>query len=126
MLFVYDDEAQAIERSEHGRSRPDHNIDFATPDAMPLVVTFAVGQRAVLDRDAVAEGAAEHRRHRRCQRDLRHHQEHPASCRADAIREPQIYLRFAAAGDPVQKRDAEVTPVGERGELLEREALLVG
>ena len=79
MLLVDDDDADARQRREHRRSRADDDVHVAAADAVPLIVALAVRERAVLNRDAIAERAAEERGHRRRQRDLRDHQQHLTS-----------------------------------------------
>ena len=113
-----------VERREHRRPRADDEVHVAAADAVPLIVTLAVGERAVLNRHAIAERAAEQRRHRRRQRDLRHQQQHLPAGAPDRLRQAQIDLRLAAAGDAVQQRDPELARVGERAQLLERARLL--
>ena len=95
------------ERREDRRARADDDVHFAAPDAVPLVVAFAVGEPAVLDRHARAEARAEHRRDRGRQRDLRHQHQHAAARRAHRLGQAQIDLGLAAAGDAMQQRDAE-------------------
>ena len=71
MLLVDDDEAEAVERGEHRGARADHQIHVAAPDTMPLIVAFAVRERAVLNGDAITERTAKDRGDRRRQRDFR-------------------------------------------------------
>jgi hypothetical protein len=59
VLFVHDDQADALERREHGGPRPDDDIDLTAADALPLIVSLAIGQAAVLDGDAPAERGPE-------------------------------------------------------------------
>ena len=59
VLLVDDDQPERPQRREDRRARADDDVDVAAADALPLVVTLAVGQPAVLDRDAVAERRAE-------------------------------------------------------------------
>ena len=109
MLLVHDDEAEPLERREHGGARADHDVHVAAADALPLIVPLAVRERAVLDGDARAERAAEQRGHRRRQRDLGHHASAPAVPeRHDPLGQAQIDLGLAAAGDAVQQRHAEL------------------
>ena len=58
VLLVDDDQADALERREHGRARAHDDVDVAAADALPLVVALAVGEAAVLDGDAIAERVA--------------------------------------------------------------------
>ena len=109
-----------VERREHGRPRADDDVDVAAPDAVPLIVALAVGQPAVLDRDAARRTRREQRGHRRRERDLGDHEQRLAAGAAHAIRQPQVDLGLAAAGHAVQQRHAELARVGERCELLER------
>ena len=43
---------------------PDHDVDLAAADALPLIVPLAVRERAVLNGHAVAERRAKQRRPR--------------------------------------------------------------
>ena len=126
MLFVDNHQAEAIERREDCRSRPDDDVDLSPADAVPLIVTLAVRKRAVLNRDAAAEGAAEKSRDGRCQRDLRHQQQHLAPCATHAIGQPQINLRLAASRHAVKEGDLKFSRVGERKQLFDGTALLLG
>ena len=94
---------------------------------MPLVVALAVGQAAVLNRDAGAERARKSAGDRRRQRDLRHQHQHAA---------PGAHARDRrAAGKPRSCRCRSRRAAARRGnrrvsasavELLERGRLLVG
>jgi len=59
VLFVDDNQADALERGEHRRARADHDVDVGAADALPLIVALAVREAAVLDRHAVAERLTE-------------------------------------------------------------------
>ena len=65
VFFVDDDEPESGQRREHRRPRPDDEIHITTTDPVPLIVTLAVGERAVLNCEAAAKSAAEERRDRR-------------------------------------------------------------
>jgi hypothetical protein len=54
----------------------DDEIHIAAANPVPLIVALAVGERAVLDGNAVTEGAAEEGRHRWRQRDFRNQQQY--------------------------------------------------
>ena len=126
MLLVDDDQADLLERREHGRARADDDVDVAAADPLPLVVALAVGEAAVLDGDALAERLAEQGGGGRGQGDLRHeHQRAPSGC-ADRGREPDVDLGLAAAGHAVQQRDAELAGRGQGEEAVEGGGLLAG
>ena len=126
VLFVDDDETKAVERCKDRRAGTHHDVHVSASDAMPLIVTLAVGQRAVLNRHAFAECGTEQRRDRRSERDLRDHEQHLPAPPTDVLRQPQIDLGLAAASDAVQERGAEFARVGERDQSIEGRALLVG
>ena len=65
VLLVDDNQADLFERREDGRPRADDDVDVAAADALPLIVTLAVGEAAVLDGDALAERLAEKQPRRR-------------------------------------------------------------
>jgi hypothetical protein len=126
VLFVDDDESNPLQGREHRGSRADHDVHVAAADAVPLIVALAVGEAAVLDSDAVAEGVAEERGDRRRQRDFRHEHQHAAAGVASRRREAEVDFGFAAAGDAVQKGDVERARVGEGAEAVEGGLLLAG
>ena len=98
MLFVDDDQSQRAERGEHGRSGSHDHVHFAPTHPMPLIVTLAIGEAAMLNRDPVAERVSEGRRHRRRESDFRdQHECGPAGLVHDS-REPHVDLRLAAPG----------------------------
>ena len=113
----------ARKRGEHRRSRADDDVDVAAPDAVPLIVPFAVGQAAVLDGDPLAKRLAELQRDSRRQRNLGHEQQDPASSTTDVGCEPQVELGLAAAGDAVQERGLKVAAVDERPQARQRRVL---
>src|SRR6185503_12080957 len=94
-------------------------VHIATPDAVPLIVALAVGERAVLNGDAVAKCAAKERRHRRSQRNLRDHQQHLPATLLNGSCQAQIDLGLAAAGDAMQKSRAKLASIRQCGQLLE-------
>ena len=91
MLFVDDDEPKVFEGREDGGASADDEIHVAGPDAVPLIVTLAVGQPAVLDRHAIAERGPELRGHLRRQRDLGDEHQHAASERRWCARASRRY-----------------------------------
>ena len=123
MLFVHDDQPRRSQRREHGRPRADDDVDVAAPDALPLIVTLAVGEPAVLDRDAVAERPPECHRDSRRQRDLRDEQQHAAPHRPNALRQPQIDLGLAAARHAVQHNRLKRSRLRQRRRARERRGL---
>ena len=66
------------DRRKDGRARPDDNVDFSTADTMPLIVTLAVGQAAMLNGDTIAERRTEYGRDGGRQRYLGHEHQHAA------------------------------------------------
>ena len=107
MLLVDDDQADPFERREHRRARADDDIDVAAADALPLIVTLAIREPAMLDRHALAERLPEHRGDHRRQRDLRHEHEHAAARLAHGRRQPQVKLGLPAPCHAVEQRRAE-------------------
>ena len=61
VLFVHDDETEAGERGKHRGAGTDHDVNVSASDAVPLIVTLAVGEGAVLNRHPLAERPAEER-----------------------------------------------------------------
>jgi hypothetical protein len=119
MLLVDDDDAKSRERREHSRSRAHDNVYVAAPDAMPLVMALAIGQPAVLNRDALAERGSKESRNGRRKRNLGNHEQRLAPSASRAFRQPEIDLGLATAGHAMQERHAKVAGVGQRAELLE-------
>ena len=124
MLFVNDHEPQPAHGREYGRAGPDDDVHVAATDALPLVVALAVGQPAVLDGDALAEGRAEQGCDRRRQRDFGHEQEHTAAALAHVFREAEVQLGLAAARDAVQQDCLKRLGRGKRAQLVIRGRLL--
>ncbi len=124
MLLVHDDQAETAEWSEDGRPRADDDAALSPADALPLIVAFSVRQRAVLDRNAVAERLSEERRNSRSQGYLGDEHQHRAARSADGVSEAEVHLRLAAARDPMEQRDAERAAVGQRAQSSETPRLL--
>ena len=93
---------------------------------MPLIVPLAVGQSAVLDRDAGAESLPERGRDRRRQRNLGDEHDHAAAAAAHDLREPEVDLGLAAAGHAAQERDLKAPLSRQRRERLDGGILLKG
>ena len=123
VLLVDDDQTDCAQRREDSRSRADDDVDVAAPDAVPLIVTLAVGEAAVLDGDALAERLPERHRDRRRQRDLGHEQEDAAALPAHVGGKPQVQLCLSAPGDAVQERGLELAAIGERSQSHEGRVL---
>jgi hypothetical protein len=104
----------------------DDDVDLAPANPLPLIVALAVGEAAVLNGDACAEGLPEERGDHRRQRNFGHQHQHAAAAATDLRREPQIELGLSAAGDAVQQRDAERPRVRERAQALARGRLFDG
>jgi hypothetical protein len=126
VLLVNDDQSHLLERREHRRAGADDDIDVAAADALPLVVALAVGETAVLDRDALAERLAEEGGGGRGQGDFGDEHQRPSTGGAHGGRQADVDLRLAAAGDAVQQRDAELAGRGQREKAVERGGLLSG
>ena len=124
MLLVHDQEAKTGEWSEHRRTRADNQIHRSLPDPVPLIVTFTVGETAMLDRHTIAEHRADLPDHLWRQCDLGDQYQH-APPRLDRVRrQPQIQLGLSAAGDSMQQCGVELTLVEQNVEIDERRVLL--
>ena len=126
VLFIDDNESQIVQRGEHRRPRAYDHVDLAAPDAMPLIVSRAGRQPAVLYRHAVSERSPEGIRHRRCQRDFRHQHQHPAPRLRNPPGKAQVHLGLAAPRDTVQQSDVKHAFFRQRGQLVEGRPLLGG
>ena len=125
MFFVDDDQAHRGQRGKHRGPGADDHIDLPSPDPIPLVVSGAVGQAAVLHRDACTEDLSEAGRDRRGQRDLRHKNQRLTLRRQRRPRQLSVDLRLAAAGDTVQQSHGESPGPGRLHQRIDRR-LLVG
>jgi len=105
VLLVDDDQADVVQRREHGRTGADDDVDVTAPDALPLVVALTVGEATVLDRDAFAERVAEEEGRDRGQGDFGNEHQHATVRCARGGREADVDLRLAAAGDAVKEGD---------------------
>ena len=126
MLFVDDDEPEVFDGREDGGARADDEIHVASSDAVPLIVTLAVGHAAVLNRHAIAERGPELRGRLRRQRDLGDEHQDAASEGDGVARQPHVQLRLAAAGHAVQQRRVKALLVGQRDQRRERGLLIRG
>ena len=102
------------------------NNTAITQDMPTSANSAAVVVKVTLDGNPVAECTADERRHRRRQRDFRHHQEHLPSGAADAVGQAEVNFGLAASGDPVQQRHPELRGIREREQLTGGALLLVG
>ena len=126
MFLVHNHQPDPLEWCEDRRPCAHHDVDVAAPDALPLVVPFAVGKAAVLNRHTVAERLTEERRDGRGERNFWHQHQHRPSAASDAGREPNVEFRLSASGDAVHKRHTELARLGKRREPLEPAQLLGG
>ena len=112
MLLVEDDEAGPRQRREQRRTRSHHDVGGAVEHPAPLVVALPCRQRAVQNRDALAEARHEAPERLRRERDLRHEHDHAETLRQRLGRDTQIDLGLSACGDAVKQ---EVLVASERG-----------
>ncbi len=126
MLLVHHDEAERLDRREHGRPRPDDHADRPAADLLPLVVALAVRQAAVLDRDALAEALPERAGQRRREANLGHQDQRGPARLADIARQPEVDLGLAAAGHAMKQRGSEPPLRGNATQCLVRRRLLGG
>src|SRR5204863_6681730 len=126
VLFVDDNHADAFERCEHGRPRADHDVDFSAADALPLVVAFAGGKAAVLNRHTIAELLTKNGGECRRQRNFGYEDQGLATLMADRRGETEIDFGFTAAGHAVKEGDVKTASVCERVEPCEGGCLLGG
>ena len=101
MFLVDHDQPDRWQWREDRRAGADHHVDLAGADAVPLVVTGAVRQAAVLHGDPGPEGGAEAGGDGGRQADLGHQDERLASVRHGDRSQPTIDLRLPAPGHPV-------------------------
>ena len=107
MFFVDDDQAEGLDRREDRRASANHDIHFSTSDAVPLVVTLAVRQAAVLNGHPLSERGSEDRRDRRSERNFRHEHQDAAAGSLDQRGEAQIQLGLSAPGDAMKQHRPE-------------------
>src|SRR5258708_5248349 len=106
LLLVDDDEAALLEGGEEGGRRPDDAVGRAVEPPPPLVVPLARGQRAVQERDPLAEAGHEAGDDLGGERDLRYEDDRALPARERLGRQPEVDLGLAAAGDPMQQEAA--------------------
>ena len=124
VLLVDHDQTELRDRREDRRPRPHHDVHLAAANALPLIVTFAVRQPAMLDRDAIAKGFPKRGGDCWRQGNFRHEHNRAATGRALKGRQPQVKFRFSAAGDAVKQGGAKRAGAGEPGKALERRLLI--
>ncbi len=126
MLLVDDDQADRAQGRKHRRPRADDHVDVAAPNAMPLIVTLAVGEAAVLNGHPLAERLAELEGDGRRQRNLGHQQQNPTAAAPYFCCEPQVELGLAAARDAVQERGLKPAALDEPAQGCQRGLLFGG
>ncbi len=106
------------------RARPDDDADLTPRRGLPGIVAFALRERRVQHRDAVAEDRFKAPRRLRRERDFRNEHDRASAGFDDVGDRFQIDERLAAAGDTVEQQLIE----GRRRQLLanlrERRALI--
>ena len=95
VFLVDDDEAEALDRRENCGARADDDVDVAATDALPLVVTLAIREAAMLNCHALAERAPEAAGNRRRERDFGNEHEHAASMATDLHPKAGDTVRFS-------------------------------
>ena len=120
VLLVDDHEAEARQRREDGRARPDHQPRAAVADPPPLVPAFARPEPAVQDGQRVAEAGAHAVHELMRERDLRHEQQHVAPGREGVLGGGEEDLGFPASRDAVQEEGRRVPGRDRRGDGVER------
>ena len=104
VLLVDDDQAEIVDRREHGRARSDADARLAAAQPHPLVVALAQAERGVQDRHHVAEPRLKAPQHLRGQRDLRHEHDRRAAGGERRLHRSQVDLGLARSGDPLQQK----------------------
>ena len=103
VLLVDDDQAEVLDRREHGRARTDADPRLARAQAPPLVVALGRAQPRVQHRDGVAEALDEAPHDLRGQRDLRDEHDRAAPLLERDRGGAQVDLGLAGAGHAVQQ-----------------------
>ena len=120
VFLVHHNQAKPLDRREHGRTRPDDDIDLASADALPLIMALAVRQSAVLNRDPRPEPPAKRQRNLRRQRNFRNQHQRRTAGATDVVGETNVQLGLAAPGHPVQQRHAKRCGSRQHGQLVRR------
>ena len=123
MLLVEDDQAEVVDGREDGAARADGDPGLVRPEAAPLVVALALGQRGVQQRDRVPEARLEARDRLRRERDLGHEHDHALPAGQARLRRAEVHLGLARAGDAVQQVGAARVDGRERVDLGLREVV---
>ena len=120
MLLVEHDQAERLDRREHGRARPHADARLAAAQAPPLLVALAGRQARVHDGDRVSEALEEAGDDLRRERDLGHHHDRPAPLLQDGSGRTQVDLGLARAGHAVQQAMCRATLRKRRQQRLQR------
>ena len=103
MLLVDDDQAEILDRREHGRARAHAHPRLPRAQAPPLLVALAGAKPRVKDRDRVPKALGEASHDLRGQRDLRDEHDRPAPLRERDRCRAQVDLGLARSRDAVQQ-----------------------
>ncbi len=103
MLLVDDDQAEVLDRREHGRARAHAYPRLALAQPAPLGVALARAKPRVQHRDGVAEAFDEAPDDLRSQSDLRHQHDRAAALLERGGGGAQVDLGLAGPGDAVQQ-----------------------
>ena len=120
VLFVDDDQSQAGDRGEDGRTRADAHARLSVSQAMPLVAALPGRQPGVQHGDAIAESRLKAGHGLWRHPDLGHQDDHPAAPRERLLGGGEVDLGLPRAGDAVKQElgalrvEAGDDPVGRR------------
>ena len=107
VLFVHDEEPRARERHEHRRTRPHDDLRRAVARMGPRREPFAVGEPGMECLHAAGKAGVKAREQLRGETDLGNEHERLAAVADHLFDEPQIHLRLAAAGHPLEHEGLE-------------------
>ena len=106
MLLVDDDHRQVPNRRKDGGPSTDYDSTPAGHERAPSVGALAIRQTTVQYRDRIAENSANPRYCLRCESDLRHQHDCPATAADFVAHRFEIYESFPTSGDTEQREGA--------------------
>ena len=119
VLLVHHDHPEVGHGGEDCRARSHRDPGLALPDPPPLVVALARRELAVEDGHGGAETRGRRAHEEGCERDLGDEDEGAPVLLEGGLDGSKVNLRFAAAGDPVQKERAALARANGLEDRLE-------
>ena len=125
LLLVHNHQPELLKRREHRAAGADDDLRESLFDALVFIEPLPERERAVKDRDAVAEPLCEQRHELRGERYFGHHHDDAPAVVHDALDQLHEHARLARAGHAVEQADLGLRVAVIRKKIVTRRLLLV-